>query len=92
MPAPVNRNTPVPVLDEIQHLTVPSVRVQRPTVRKDYDWAFSPVFEVNRRAIFCCNCAHSFSPESNFCETKSSLVAQQSHPVAANHHIVLVAS
>lgn len=55
MAASVNSHTAITVLDEKQHLTDPSVRVQRPTVGERYDRTFSPVLVVNLRAIFCGN-------------------------------------
>jgi hypothetical protein len=58
MPAPVNRNTAITIVDEEHHLAVPSVGVQRPTVREGYDRAFAPVFVVNRRTILHLNRAH----------------------------------
>ena len=59
MPAPVNSNTAIAALGEKEHLTVPSIGVQRPTVRERHCWPLTPVFVVDRRTIFHCNCAHS---------------------------------
>jgi hypothetical protein len=92
MPAPVNRNAAIPVLDKIEHLTVPSVGVQWPTVRKGYDWALSPVLVVNRRAIFHGDCAHSFllnrisaKPTARFNSPGTPVLP------SANHHAATVA-
>src|SRR5262249_33841629 len=60
MPAPVNGDTAIPVLGEKQHLTVPGIGVQRPTMRERYGWSFSPVFVVNCGAILSGNGAHRY--------------------------------
>jgi hypothetical protein len=57
--APINSNTAIPVFDEKKHLTVPSVRIQRPAVREGYDRAFAPVLIVDLGTIFRCDCAHN---------------------------------
>src|SRR5262249_48332432 len=60
MPAPVNCNTAISVLGEKQHLTVPGIGVQRPTVRERYGWALAPVFVVDCCTVFGRNGAHAF--------------------------------
>src|SRR5215472_5959014 len=58
MAAPVNCDTAIPALYKKQHLTIPGVGVQRPTVRERYDWATAPVLVVDLCAVFCGNRAH----------------------------------
>src|SRR6478672_5830169 len=48
------------VLREKQHLAVPHVGAQRPSVREGYDWALAPVLVIDRRAIFHSNSAHMY--------------------------------
>src|SRR5215510_12386973 len=47
------------VLCEEQHLGVPHVGVQRPSVREGYDRALAPVLVINRRAVFHRDRAHA---------------------------------
>jgi hypothetical protein len=58
MTAPVVRNHTESLLGEEEHLSVPCVGTQRPSVRKRYDRALALVFVVDRRAIFYRNRAH----------------------------------
>src|ERR1700682_3178284 len=51
--APVVRNDPIALLAEVQHLSVPLVRSERPAVTEHDGLAFSPVLVVNVRAVFC---------------------------------------
>ena len=46
------------VLCEKQHLAVPGVGAQRPSVREGYDRPLAPVFVVDRRAVLHCDRAH----------------------------------
>src|SRR5438132_13683912 len=46
------------VLGEVQHLAIPCIGTQRPSMRKRYDRALAPVFVVDCRAIFYRNRAH----------------------------------
>src|SRR5689334_8137722 len=58
MATPIMRNHSESILGQEQHLSIPCIGTQRPSVRKGYDRALSPVFVVNRRAIFHRNRAH----------------------------------
>jgi hypothetical protein len=51
MATTIVRNHAEPVLRKEKHLTVPSVGVQRPTMRKRYDRAFAPVLVVDFGAV-----------------------------------------
>lgn len=52
MATTVVRDHTEPVLSKEKHLTVPSVRVQRPTVRESYDRAFAPILVVDFGVVF----------------------------------------
>ena len=58
MPAPVDRNTAISVVEEEQHVAGPSFGVQLPTVREGYDRTFATVIVVNRRFIVDLNRAY----------------------------------
>src|SRR5262245_31710394 len=46
------------LLCEEQHLGVPHIGVQRPSVREGDDRTLAPVFVIDRRAILYCDRAH----------------------------------
>ena len=50
-----------PLLREEEHLAVPHVRVQGPSVREGDDRALAPVLVVDRRTVFRRNRAHVHS-------------------------------
>src|ERR1700683_753944 len=52
----VSRDDAVAALAEVQHLTVPVVRGERPAVAKDYGLAFSPVSVKNFVGVFFLFC------------------------------------
>jgi len=52
MPSPVVRDNAIAVLAEEQHLGVPVIRTERPTVAEDYRLSLSPVLVEDCRAIF----------------------------------------
>jgi hypothetical protein len=56
--APVVRDHAIALLAEIQHLSVPIVRGQRPTVRKGDRLSFAPVFVENLCSVFCRDIRH----------------------------------
>src|SRR5690348_15126589 len=58
------------VLGQKKHLSIPRVRIQWPSMRKRDYRAFAPVFVVDRRAIFDCNCAHTKVLLGIVCETE----------------------
>src|SRR6266576_3952962 len=58
MAAPVVRNHAETILSEKQHLAVPGIGIQRPSVRKRDDWTLAPVLVVDCRAILYRNRAH----------------------------------
>src|SRR5437879_13220255 len=60
VPSPVMRNDAIAMLPKEQHLRVPVVRGQRPTVREDDRLARSPILVVDLRAVFGSNCGHVF--------------------------------
>src|SRR5216683_1546322 len=49
---------PIALLAEVQHLSVPVVRGERPPVTEHYGLAFSPVLVVNPCAVFCGDRGH----------------------------------
>jgi hypothetical protein len=51
MATTVVRDHTEPILRKEKHLTVPSIGVQRPTMRKRYDRAFAPIFVVDFGAV-----------------------------------------
>src|SRR6202162_5056256 len=53
VPAPVMGDDSKTLLAEEQHLSVPVVRGERPSVTEHYGLALSPVLVVNVRAVFC---------------------------------------
>src|SRR5579885_2843789 len=61
MSTPVMRDYAKSILCEIQHLPVPCVRIQRPSMRKRYDRTLAPVFVIDCCAIFHRDCAHMIS-------------------------------
>ncbi|HEX2472878.1 MAG TPA: hypothetical protein VHJ59_09015 [Nitrososphaera sp.] len=52
MATTVVRDHTEPILRKEKHLTVPSVGVQRPTVRERYDRAFAPILVVDFGVVF----------------------------------------
>src|ERR1700688_121554 len=62
MPSPVMRNDSITLLAEEQHLSVPGIRVERPSVTEHYGLALPPVLVVNLCAIFRGDRRHNFSP------------------------------
>jgi hypothetical protein len=45
-------NHPVAVMQEKQHLVIPVVRAERPTMAEDYRLSFTPVLVVNLYTVF----------------------------------------
>src|SRR4029077_14087049 len=58
VPTSVMRNDTEAFLHQKKHLTVPSIGAKRPSMGERYDWAFTPVFVVDCRAVFHCNRTH----------------------------------
>src|SRR5256885_8493954 len=58
MAASVVSDDAIAVLEEEQHLRVPIIRRQRPTMTEDNRLSFAPVFEVDFRAVFGGNPVH----------------------------------
>src|SRR6185437_3651993 len=58
MASTIMRNRSETVLGEKQHLSVPCIGIQRPSMRKRDDRTFAPVFVIDCRAIFHRNRAH----------------------------------
>src|SRR5262245_20800284 len=63
MATAIVRNHAEAVLLEEQHLAVPRVSVERPSVRKRHNRAGAPVLVVDRRTVFRGNRAHVQSPD-----------------------------
>ena len=62
MTAPVMRNDAIATLAEEQHLPVPVVRAQRPTVGEDDGLACSPILVIDLRAVLHCKRWHLSPP------------------------------
>src|SRR5437870_2098771 len=60
MPAPVMRNAAVTVRCQKKHLILESLRTQRPAVTEDNWLALPPIFEIDFRAVFGRQPAHTF--------------------------------
>ena len=60
VPSPVMRDDSIAELAEEQHLSVPVVGGQRPSVTEHYGLALTPVLVINVRAIFQGDSGHSF--------------------------------
>src|ERR1700719_1034253 len=60
VPSPVMRDDPIAALAEEQHLSVPVVRTERPSVTEYDGLALSPVLVVNLRSVFCGDGRHGF--------------------------------
>src|SRR5664279_5712752 len=60
VPSPVSRDDSIATLAEEQHLPVPVVRRERPTVTEHYGLARSPVLVINLRTVFRANGWHCF--------------------------------
>src|SRR5580693_3673522 len=60
--APVVRDDSVAALAEEQHLSVPVVRREWPSMTEHYGLTRAPVFVINLRTIFCRNRWHKYSP------------------------------
>jgi hypothetical protein len=58
MTSPVMRNHAVAKLSEVEHLPVPVVSAQWPTVRKNDRLSVAPVFVKDLCAVFGCDGAH----------------------------------
>jgi len=50
----------ITVFEEEQHLRVPVIGRQRPTMAEDDGLSFAPILVVNLRSVFGCDCAHCF--------------------------------
>src|ERR1700693_324592 len=62
MTAAVMRDDTISVLAEENHLCVPCVRIERPTVREHDRPSRTPIFEINLRSVFRSDHVHmSFS-------------------------------
>src|SRR6266404_1226513 len=48
----------IALFEEEQHLRIPVIGRQRPTMAEHDGLTFAPVLVVNLRSVFCCNCAH----------------------------------
>src|SRR5437879_12630641 len=59
MPTAVVRNDSIAALAEEQHLSIPVVGCERPTVTEHDGLSRAPVFVVNLRAVFCRNGWHT---------------------------------
>src|ERR1700688_510127 len=66
VPSPVMRDDSVALLAEEQHLSVPSICVERPPVTEHYGLALSPVLVINLCAIFSVDSRHGFLSFSLF--------------------------
>jgi hypothetical protein len=62
MTAPVMSNAAIAVRSQEQHLRLPTIRTERPTVTEHHGLPCAPVFVVNLRAVFCSNRAHGVPP------------------------------
>src|SRR5262245_57064017 len=58
MTAPVMGHDTVAILRQEEHLGVPHVGVQGPSVRERHDRPFAPVLVVNLGSVFCSDRAH----------------------------------
>jgi hypothetical protein len=58
MAAPVVGYDAIAMIEEEQHLRVPIIGRQRPTVTEDDGLTFAPVFEVNLSSVFGGNGRH----------------------------------
>src|SRR6266581_7024063 len=58
--SPVMSNNPIALLAEKQHLSVPVIGGERPSVTEHYGLALSPVLVVNLCAVFSCDRGHDF--------------------------------
>src|SRR5213078_5410285 len=56
----VMRDDAIPVVQEEQHLRVPVIGRQRPTMAEDDGLSATPILVVNLRSVFGCDCAHCF--------------------------------
>src|SRR5262249_5782300 len=83
MSTTVVRHNSEAVLCEKEHLTVPHVGVQRPSVREGYDWTRAPVFVVDRRAIFHRDGAHVHVSCASSLQHRQRLI-HASYPSAAS--------
>jgi hypothetical protein len=63
MASPVMRDHTIAVLAEKQHLSIPVVRRERPTVTEHYGLACSPVLVENLGTVFHRDCGHTLSFE-----------------------------
>src|SRR5579863_302723 len=58
MSSPIVRDDSISPLPEIQHLSIPVIRAQRPAVTEDDGLAFAPIFVVDAGAVFGGDCRH----------------------------------
>src|ERR1700733_12657967 len=65
VPAPVVRDDSIAALAEEQHLSVPIVRGERPSVTEHDRLTATPVFVINLRTILCRDSWHNCSPHSS---------------------------
>jgi len=64
MAAPIVGYNAIAVLEEKQHLSVPVISRQRPTVAEDYGLSAAPVLVIDLRTIFSCDRAQLIRPVS----------------------------
>src|SRR5205814_5139988 len=62
MAAPVVGYDAIALVEEEQHLCVPIIGRQRPTVTEDNGLTFAPVFVINLRSVFSRDRVHIFFP------------------------------
>src|ERR1700692_4858581 len=58
MPAAIMGYNPIAMMQEEQHLVIPVVRAERPTMAENYRLSFTPVLVVDLCAIFGRNSGH----------------------------------
>src|SRR5262245_58723816 len=67
MPATVMRNDSISVLREKQHLAVPRIRAQRPSVGERDHWARAPFLVIDCCAVTSRDCRHWYPPSLSRC-------------------------
>ena len=60
MATPVVGDDAIAVIEEEQHLGVPIIGRQRPTVTENNGLTFAPILEIDLDPVLCRNCVHSF--------------------------------
>ena len=71
VPTAIMGDNPIAMMQEEQHLVIPVVRAERPTMAENYRLSFTPVLVVNLYTVFGRDSGHENLLLSNVCSNKT---------------------